>query len=210
MKAYVDNNIEREFRVAREFPWVNTSYDLESGRPAGRYFDFKVQPELIESSLEDFLPWKQEPAIQQFFSFLRWINGPQSRLETDDCAFGGEPKPHNDPGFLKWKLRCDGRVMIFNRDLIQNTKGWAVNKLRDRLTYQLTKVDPKFDPGAVGIGRAPVDFVSCPRNPPESNGASLELRFFAFGSNRPDTFKALERVFRGMLQGAKRLSDELG
>ena len=53
------------------------------------YVDFKREPSRIPEVLEDFKPFAGERAIQTFYEFLRWINGPDSLLETCDCAFRG-------------------------------------------------------------------------------------------------------------------------
>jgi hypothetical protein len=49
-------------RPGRNHPWEAAEYDHDS-----RYCDFKANPELIETSLEDFAPFASERAVQQFF-----------------------------------------------------------------------------------------------------------------------------------------------
>jgi hypothetical protein len=49
----------------RSHPWI----DAESN-PAYRYYDFKTQPALIRSSLEDLQQWEAYPAIETFYRLL--------------------------------------------------------------------------------------------------------------------------------------------
>jgi hypothetical protein len=72
------------FSEPRSHPWsaarTNSTY---------RYYDFTTSPALIRTSLEDFLPWAQHPAIERFFVLLEWLNGSTSLLESNDCEFAG-------------------------------------------------------------------------------------------------------------------------
>ena len=209
MRVVEIEQMDRDFPVGREFPWGKTVYDKDSSRLPGRYYDFKAHPELISTSLEDFLPWNDYAAIQEFYKLIKWINSPESQLETDDCAFDGELKPHQDELFEKWNLRCAGRVMIFHRDLIQNTKRWAVNHLQYLVLYHLNKIDSKLEAAVVTVGKAPIRFLACAGSPTGNNGFSLVLRFYSYGNTQTEVFKYLERTFRNMLQAIKRVSSEL-
>jgi hypothetical protein len=81
MHVYRSNELQLDGR--RTFPWITADYD-----PRVRFYDFRSHPELIDFSLEDFMPWDRYPGIRDFYSYLRWLNGPESELESEDCAFG--------------------------------------------------------------------------------------------------------------------------
>src|SRR5512140_780274 len=70
--------------TVRAHPWTVATLD-----PSARYMDLKANPALIRLSLEDFLPFSRWPAIDTFYSLLEWLNGPESTLESNDCAFEG-------------------------------------------------------------------------------------------------------------------------
>jgi hypothetical protein len=104
---------------AREHPWTVTTYAPELQQHSGRYYDFRAHPELIETSLEDFVPYSNKSAIKRFYQFLHWINGAESRLETNDSAF--QPPQQSDGDVFQFPLQCDGRVEIIHRNLTINT-----------------------------------------------------------------------------------------
>lgn len=53
------------FREPRSHPWAGAV-----ASPGCRYYDFKVEPDLIRSVLEDFLPWSHHPAVTTFYLVL--------------------------------------------------------------------------------------------------------------------------------------------
>lgn len=73
---------ELDIDTGRTHPWTFAEHN-----PSWRYVDFRREPEKIETSLEDFRPWAQFPATQRFYELIRWLNGPDSLFETNDCAF---------------------------------------------------------------------------------------------------------------------------
>ncbi len=68
----------------RTHPWTDGESD-----PAHKYYDFRARPELIRSSIEDLQEWEAYPATETFYRLLEWLNGPESALESNDCAFSG-------------------------------------------------------------------------------------------------------------------------
>lgn len=97
----------------RTHPWTHANY--EGG---GSYYDFKTSPHLIPEVLEDFKPYSQEKAIITFYEYLKWLNGPESKLESNDCAFRG---PHeNEDDLSSKKYRCSGRLEILFREIAYN------------------------------------------------------------------------------------------
>ena len=61
---------------ARSHPWTDAVCD-----PTHRYRDFRAEPGLIRSSLEDWRPWEPHAGIETFYRMLEWLNGPSSIFE---------------------------------------------------------------------------------------------------------------------------------
>jgi hypothetical protein len=112
------------------------------------YVDLKVHPELIESALEDFVPFAHRPATQAFYELLRALNGPASHLETSDCAYRA-PKPHQDLNSTL-SLCAIGRVYVLFRDLRLNCIASQMEWLCGKLMLLLNEIDPTFS-GAQGV-----------------------------------------------------------
>src|SRR5512141_2167738 len=111
MKTY--ERADPQAGPARSHPWAGSSVD-----PGSRYFDLKKNPELIRTALEDFRPWSAWPAVETFYRLLEWLNGPDSILESNDCAFAG-PCANETAQFPK-ALEATGRLMILWRELPLN------------------------------------------------------------------------------------------
>src|SRR4051812_14897353 len=102
------------FPELRSHPWLGSETD-----PAAHYYDFTIYPQLIRSSLEDFLPWVRYGAIDTFYALLERLNHARSVLATNDCEFTG---PHdNDQPEIPKAFGCSGRLMLLFRALEQNT-----------------------------------------------------------------------------------------
>src|SRR3712207_2659208 len=109
MVTYYDES--REYHEPRAFPYTGAASEpAQSG-----YVDFKQNPEMIEQSLEDFRSSAGEPATRCYVDFLRWLNGPDSQLESCDSAFRA-PQPHADLN-SPLKLCATGRVVLMYRHL---------------------------------------------------------------------------------------------
>ncbi len=57
------------FTELRSHPWIDTV-----DNPECRYYDLTLSPELIRTSLEDFLPWSNYKAIENFYKILEDLN----------------------------------------------------------------------------------------------------------------------------------------
>lgn len=187
----------------RSHPWNVTQY----ANGGGRYYNFIANPELIPEVLEDFKPHAHRPAVQMFYDFLRWINHPDGNLETNDCAMRS-PHQHDDTIFRK-DLRIDGRLDIFSREHIYNTKPYADTFfwLPRMLSVYLQVAKPNFYEGKVTIGVRPTYYKlldGIPRN--ERFGYRMSLIFAAYGSSENEVFDNLRIVFEGIWEASKRLS----
>ena len=67
--------------VTRAHPWEEAT-----SNSAHRYVNFIAHPELVEETLEDFAAHKQQPAVQELYELVRFINRPQGLLETNDSG----------------------------------------------------------------------------------------------------------------------------
>ena len=104
------------------------------------FVNFRQQPERIPEVLEDYLPHADQPAVRTFFEFLRWINGPESVLETCDCALRG-PEKAKSPKKAKSPWVLHGRVMLMHREPGANCVEGAPTIFIKHLYEQLQLVD---------------------------------------------------------------------
>ncbi|MET3181712.1 UNVERIFIED_ORG: hypothetical protein ABIC43_004887 [Variovorax guangxiensis] len=205
---------EAGFEKPRLHPYIS----VRAGE-AG-FVDFKVQPEQIELTLEDFLPLSHEPAIQAFYTFLRWLNGPESILESCDCALRG-PEAHTFDHSSR-ALCIHGRLMLMYRDPSANCDERS-DLLYDTLANELDAIDPEFkrDQAAVGFAQSAALYKSLCRQSPDENGfifptpmdpglgQQLMLIFQAFGHDREEAFRNLRRVFENIELACREASKAL-
>ena len=158
--------------LLRSHPWSTSLAE-----DAHRYVDFKASPQLIRTTLEDFIPYVQYPAVEAFYALLERVNGEGSRLESNDCAFTG-PEPSGESSRMR-KLRCEGRVMLLFRDLPRNTNGRDWPHFIEALHRTLQARDTEFDLGIVGTALTPVRFVELAA--PSAEGVQLMISFWAWG-----------------------------
>ena len=131
------------FSEPRSHPWTGAI-----ANPASRYYDFKTDPELIRTALEDFLPWGHDPAVTVLYELLERLNARTSILESNDCAFSG---PHESEAPQWGKLQCDGRVMILYRELELNLSQRGIEDrletVRDEVQSRVEMVKDAVDSG---------------------------------------------------------------
>jgi hypothetical protein len=183
------------FTEPRSHPWTVGASDA-------RYYDFTSSPELIRTSLEDFRPFEQYPAIEAFYALLERINHPRSLLESSDCAL--TPPNLSSTAQVKGKLECSGRVMLLYRDLVQNTRNARVSWLKTAIHYQLAHLDPKFALGMIGTTLVPVRYLALPED--AQLGEQLMLSFWAFGDTEQTAMLNLGRVFKNLTQAVRAVS----
>jgi len=186
MKVY--RHVDRVLETPRGHPW-GTAID----NPDERYYDFKEHSDLIPEVLEDFKPWSRYPAIATFYELLRWINGPESVVESNDCAFQG-PRPNPSRAFPKAR-ECTGRLMILIRRLEMNVSYQVVTDLEERALLQLQSLDTEFEWGAIGTTIAKVHYHTLPSAPP---GFQLCISFWAWGDTDDDAMSSLDRTLRNL------------
>ena len=190
----------------RQHPWTVTTYGEDLEEYSGRYYDLRSQPDLIESSLEDFLPYNHRPAIRRFYDFLRWINGSSSNLETDDSAF--RPPHASDADIFHFPFQCDGRVEIIHRDLDINTDPAMFYQMVRSLAVFLQRQRPTFSEGFFELAHSKTLFTA--QSQERQMGARIGLRFISFGNSADQTFANLLVIVDAMWASCRELSDSYG
>lgn len=185
------------FSEPRSHPWSGSASD-----PSARYRDFTTEPGLIRSSLEDFLPFQNYPAVEDFYALLERVNHPRSLLESSDCAFN-PPQP-NESRLVNAAIECSGRLMLLYRDLPQNTRFSRVAWLKNAFHQQLAPLDPKFSLGMVGTTLVPVRYLGLPVD--AQAGQQLMLGFWAFGASTEAAMQNLARLFKNLTRALRGVS----
>ena len=187
----------------RSHPWSGAVENAES-----QYHDLTATPELIRTSLEDFLPWRRFAAVESFYLLLEQLNHPKSALESNDCAFTG-PDANEDMGSPK-ALQCSGRLMVLFRALARNTDEQLLARLTNQLHIELSELDSAFEWGAIGTTRIPVRYLALPEADGQQLGAQLLISFWAWGDDEADTMRNLARVIENLTRALRRVSRSVG
>ncbi len=183
--------------AVRSHPWSGSLSD-----DAHRYIDLRRSPGLIRSALEDLRGWENQAELETFYQLLELINGPDSTLETNDCAFNA-PSANEHAGMDK-ALVCSGRVMLLFRELPLNTSATRVHAFTDAFARALSHQDEGFGWGVVGASIVPVRFTTLPGTHDEQLGSQLMLSFWAWGDDQAETMAHLNRTLTnltGVLRG---------
>jgi hypothetical protein len=184
------------FDAPRSHPWTDAVADA-----ASRYYDFKAEPHLVRTSLEDFTPWNGHAGVESFYRLVERLNAPGGRFESNDCEFTG-PRDNPDAAFEK-PLECSGRLMILFRDLSLNLSRSRVEQLENDLQRRLAEHDPDFAWGMVGTTIMRTRYLGL-TGPEETRlGYQLMLSFWAWGDTVTETMVHLDRVV-GNLSAALR------
>jgi hypothetical protein len=91
-----------EIPPGRHHPWTPVE-----NNPEAKYYDFKTHPEQIPLVLEDFKPWAHYPAIPRFYELLRWLNGRESILESNDCGLRPPRRDQATPDVVRHVFDSD-------------------------------------------------------------------------------------------------------
>lgn len=174
------------FEEERSHPWTDAIGDA-----AFRYYDFVREPALIRTSLEDFVPFEHYPAVQSMYELLELLNGPASKLETNDCSLS-PPSASDVPPMA---LQCEGRLMILFRELESNLSLPRIEALRTALHLSLEARDTAFEFGMVGTAVFPVLYVELPGPRERQLGQQLMISFWAWGDTEAEVMDNLDRVF---------------
>lgn len=186
----------------RDHPYVCNPND-----PRSQYYDFKVRPDFIEEALEDFLPFRETPASKTFYELLRWINSPDSLLESNDCGFLG-PHDNSSPDYPRPR-EASGRLMIFYRELELNTMDSALDGLTLRIQSELKRIDPEFRWGAVRLAYSATTFHYLEHLSIPAVGRQLVINFWSWGETDGEVLENLNRVFTNVFTALRNAENNL-
>ncbi len=189
------------FTAPRSHPWTDSAASADF-----RYYDMRVSPALIRTSLEDFVPWSRYPAVERFYALLEWLNGATSPFESNDCAFTA-PHRNDDPSVGR-SLECSGRVMLLFRDLARNVAPRDLSALTRAIHVALAPADPSFELGVIGTTEVPVRYVALPAG--EQLGAQLMLSFWAWGGTRAESMASLARLMKNLARALRSVAAQAG
>jgi len=179
------------FPELRSHPWLESTTDV-----AAHYYDFTRSPQLIRSTLEDFVPWGHYGAIETFYALLERLNHTRSALETNDCEFTG-PHLNAEPEIPK-AFECSGRLMLLFRSLTRNTVEASVASLTHALHSNLAQLDETFVWGLVGTTLVPTRYLGLPESNGQQLGQQLMISFWAWGDSEADTMLNLDRLLTNL------------
>jgi hypothetical protein len=188
--------------TVRAHPWTVATTD-----PNSRYRDFKENPALIRTSLEDFLPWSAWPAIDTFYGLLEWLNGADSLLESNDCAFEGPCT--NRTSQVPKVLEATGRLMILWRTLPLNLSRANTEWTKVAILNYLNQIAPELDYGAVGITVYQVKYVALPIPDERQFGFQLMLSFWSWGDTEEEVMANLNRTVRNIWEALRAVAREV-
>jgi hypothetical protein len=197
MNVYHDTRYESE-------PSGFHPYDGAAYSPDVQYYDFKRSPELIPNVLEDFTPWANHAAVLTFYDLVRWVNSPDSALESSDCAFQG-PHPETSERWEK-PVVVSGRLMIIYRDLPLNTVRANLEMLSAAVLHYLAEIDPDFTVQQASVGTSVVQTIYTRLN---RAGYRLQLSFWAWGDTDDEAFQNLDRLFKALRECLELMSSSI-
>jgi hypothetical protein len=185
----------------RTHPWTERASDA-----AHRYYDFRRQPELIRSVLEDFVGHDAYPAVETFYRLLEWLSSDDCAFESNDCAFSA---PAIDPARETKRVACSGRLMILFRELAENTSPEQLRWLTHAVARGAQELDPELEWGALGLTITSVVFTTLPGPASRQRGQELMLSFWAWGDDEAEAMAHLDRTLAALTTVLRGISDEI-
>jgi len=157
------------------------------------YMDFKQQPELIRSALEDLLPFEKWDFVEQFYNLIEWLNSPTSLLESNDCVFNA--LEDNTDQQYPYAKKCSARLMILFRDIPENCQDKSINWLMNNIQSMASSMKANFKTGAIGLSQSPTCYLALGDKPDSGGmGYQVTLNFFAYGNNEQDCYASMKDV----------------
>ena len=186
MDALISRTIDQS--TLRSHPWTNMVDDKNSV-----YMDFKKQPKLIRTHLEDLIPLKKWSFVEEFYRLIEWINSPNSLLESNDCVFN--PIEENTDQQYAYAKKCSGRLMILFRDISENCQPKSTDWLLDNLLTLISTIKPGFKAGAIGLSQSPTCYLALGDKPDTGGmGVQITLTFLAYGKNERRCYENMHEV----------------
>ncbi|MFT6925669.1 MAG: hypothetical protein ACJAZP_001258 [Psychromonas sp.] len=157
------------------------------------YIDFKKQPQLIRSTLEDLIPFKKWDFVEQFYALIEWVNSPSSLLESNDCMFSAaEDNPDQQYPYAK---KCSARLMILFRDIPENCQAKSIDWLIQNILQYISKTKRGFKAGAICLSQSPTCYLALGNTADTGGmGHQVTLTFFAYGKNDRRCYENMQEV----------------
>lgn len=186
MDAFIAS--QNDSSTLRSHPWTDMKNDQSSV-----YMDFKKNPKLIRSSLEDLHPFKKWAFVDTFYSLIEWINSPKSVLESNDCTFNAVEE--NDDTQYPYAKKCSARLMILFRDIPENCQQRSVDWLADNILKSVAGGKLNFRAGAIALSQNPTCYLVLGDKPDTGGmGQQIVLSFFAYGKNERCCYENMQQV----------------
>ena len=184
--AFISNKIDNS--LLRSHPWTSMVSD-----DANLYIDFKKQPQLIRSALEDLIPFKKYGFVEQFYALIEWVNSPRSLLESNDCVFNAaEDNPDQQYPYAK---KCSARLMVLFRDISENCQAKSIDWLMQNILLHVSTTKPGFKAGAICLSQSPTCYlVLGDKTDTGGMGHQVTLTFFAYGKNHLRCYENMQAV----------------
>lgn len=160
-------------RPPRPHPYARVHHDSR-----GQYYDFKAEPDLIESVLEDFAPHGAYEGVQQFYALLRHINRPDSPFETTDSGLSQSVYRSRNSPFPDKAGWVGGRLMLMWRRLDRNSQPAVVRGLLKRLRTKLKHAGRAYTHIGFVVGPFPTVFSATGRK-----GFQIDIEFAMWGDS---------------------------
>jgi hypothetical protein len=230
MNAYISDDLpfeELTDSYIRLHPWPDNKRD-----PDDKYYDFKANPALISEVLNNFKgwsDWSEWEGVRLFYRLLEWLNGPDSRLESNGCGFRG-PRRNPQKVRLPGEFMTDGGLIFLFRDtelnLSEQSAAWAtmpksigatvprlapgknINWLVRRSQEHLQQLNPEFIWGRVSIVLFPTLFTELPLEDNDRYGHEVCFQWWAWGDTQEETMAHFKEVVVTMFDCLKRVSAE--
>lgn len=226
MNAYI-SEYDLATGFIRTHPWAETE-DF----PADRYYDFRANPALISQVLDNFKGWSEWSGwegVQLFYRLLEWLNGPDSRLESNACGFRG---PHENPRKDRWPgefLTTGGLMFLFRNlelNLSEQSAAWATGRVPDggtppplapgkninwllrRCHEYLQELNPEFVWGCVSVLLFPTYYSGLPLERNDKFGHEIAFQWWAWGDTEKETMAHFKELAAIMFECLKRVSSE--
>ncbi|MCP9269846.1 hypothetical protein M5U04_17610 [Xenorhabdus sp. XENO-1] len=187
----------------RSQPWGKTVDAVREGQ----YYNFRKNPELIETCLEDFYPYSEKKAVQDFYSFLKWINSEESVLESTDCLLSGAPSASHDVRLFLCTHLLNGRFEFFVRDYQINAMKESVIWTFDKLSLYLQLEGAEFKKGLFRVELLITDYIISTEE--QLTGYRFCIQFYAYGNGLDDTWRSLACTFENLFKAIRRLNADM-
>lgn len=188
----------------RSQPWGKTDgHEYKEGK----YYNFRQSPELIDTHLEDFVEHSSEQAIQDFYALLKWINGPESVLESTDCLLSGAPVEDPSAGLFSCTHSIKGRFEFFVRQIELNANKEAFIWVYEKLSTYLQIERSDFRKGSFRICPLITDYLVPGGN--QITGHRFCIYFQAYGNGVSDSWDSLGAMFDSLMKAIKRVNSEM-